>query len=398
MRFRSEVVLAASILGAVLLLPSLPAMAAETSNSEFVIIPEGDVFPEDLYAGAIRVVVDGTLEGDLIAFAAEEIVINGVVTGSVTAIAPTITIAGEVGGSVRGAANRLEVSGEIGGDLVAAVFRAELTPSSTVDGDVLLWAWNARVLGSIRMDLTGSQRHLELAGSVGGDVEVSVHTMTVVDDLQVTGDLGFRSAREAQGLDLATVGGAVVSKTPLPPNLRLRALGLVGRFLVVLFLTVAALTAAYGWPGRMSAAVRQVGRRPIRRWVAGASVVFAPVALMAVTALMLGFAPATAALPLLAVLVPLILATIGVVFAVSLVAGAPVVGWLGGALFRRLDLYGSILVGSVIIGVVWYLPIVGWVVPIVVLPLGLGAWFATWGSQSEESSLPESESTSSTSR
>jgi hypothetical protein len=83
------------------------------------------------------------------------------------------------------------------------------------------------------------------------------------------------------------------------------------------------------------------------------------------------------------------------VFALALVAGAPTVGWLGGTLFRRLDLYGSILVGSVIVGLIWYLPVMGWLVPIVVLPSGLGAWFATWGHQSEESSLPETAASSS---
>jgi hypothetical protein len=264
-----------------------------------------------------------------------------------------------------------------------------------VEGDVLLWAWEARVLGSIGMDLSGSQRHLEVAGTVGGDVEVSVSTMTVVDELHVSGDLGFRSTRDVEGLDLATVEGAVVSKTPLPPNLRLRALSLVGRFLVVLFLTLAALTAAYGWPGRMTEAVGQVGRRPVRRWLMGAMIMFSPLALVGVTGLILGLAPAAAAFPLLVVLVPLILATIGLVFALALVAGAPTVGWLGGTLFRRLDLYGSILAGSVIVGLIWYLPVMGWLVPIVVLPSGLGAWFATWGHQSEESSLPETAATSS---
>ena len=72
------------------------------------------------------------------------------------------------------------------------------------------------------------------------------------------------------------------------------------------------------------------------------------------------------------------LALFGLSFAVSLVAGAPAVGWLGGVLFQRLDLYGAILAGAVAAGAVWYLPWVGWVVPAIALPLGLGAWIAAW--------------------
>src|SRR5918995_2803031 len=102
--------------GAALFVMATPVLAAETSNSEFVIIREDDVFPGDLYAGAIRVTVDGTLDGDLVAFAAEEIVINGTVTGSVIAVTPHLTVNGEVGESLRVTGNRLEIAGQVEGD------------------------------------------------------------------------------------------------------------------------------------------------------------------------------------------------------------------------------------------------------------------------------------------
>ncbi len=276
MRFRSRRVLATTIGVAILFAIATPAMAAQTSNSEFVIIQEGDVFPEDLYAGAIRVVVDGTLEGDLVAFAAEEVVINGVVTGSVTAISPRVTVNGEVTGSLRVTGNRLDIAGEVGGDVVAAVSSASLAPSSRVGGDVLLWAWNASVLGSIGMDLTGTQRALSLAGTVEGDVDVSVTSLTVVDTLTVAGDLGYRSEGVAVGLEMADVGGAVVDKEVLPPNLRVRALGLLGRILITIILSVAALSAAYGWPRRTGRAIGEAGRKPIGKWLRGALVLFSP--------------------------------------------------------------------------------------------------------------------------
>lgn len=388
MRSRSRPLLLALAAGGLLLAAALPAAAAETSNSEFVIIQEDDVFPEDLYAGAIRVLVEGTLQGDLVAFAAEEIVIDGTVTGSVTAVSPRVVVNGDVEGSLRVAGNSLDVDGRVGGDVVASVWSASLSPGSEVGGDALFWAWDVAALGRVGHDLTGSQRHLELAGEIGGDVDVTVETLTVVDDLAVGGDLGYRSDNEAMGLDLAEVEGVVVDKTPLPPNLRVRALSLLGRLMVVLFLTVAALTTAYGWPDRTARAVMVVGERPLRSWVVGAGILFAPVLLLLVTALILGLAPPAAAFPLLVVLVPLILALLGLSLALGLVAGIPAVGWLGGVVFRRFGLYGSILAGSVLVGVVWYLPWVGWLVPLVALPLGLGAWIGTWRGQSPDFSEP----------
>lgn len=378
MRFLSRKRLAAVLVGIGVCLVAIPSIAAETSNSEFVIIQEDDVFPDDLYAGAIRVVVEGTVEGDLIAFAAEDVVINGTVTGSVFAASPTVTVAGVVEGSLRVTGNHLEVSGSVGKDVVAAVVSAELAPSSDITGDVLIWAWSVSALGSIGEDLTGTQRMLDLAGTVGGDVDVSVDQLVVVDDLTVTGDLDYRSSNDAQGLEMADVGGAIVAKTPLPPNLRVRALGLLGRFMIALFLSIAALTVAYGWPQRTSRAIGEVGRRPVRNWLMGAGLIFAPLLAVVIVGLIVGLAPPAAALPLLAVLVPVILALFGLSFAIALVAGTPAVGWIGGVLFKRFDLSGAILAGSVLVGIVWYLPWIGWLVPLLVLPVGLGAWISTW--------------------
>lgn len=369
----------------VLVFTGLPAFAAETSNSEYVIVRDGDVFPDDLYAGTVSVVIEGTLDGDLIAFAGDSVVIDGTVTGSVYAVAPSITVTGEVRGSLRVATNKLEVSGRVDGDLVGVARRADLSSESAVSGDVLVWAWSLNARGTVGADLTGSQRRLDLAGSVGGDVGVSVGRFSVVGPLTVGGDLGYRSRHDADGLGQADVTGAIVHESPLPPNLRVRALDLLGRFLVVLFLTLSALVVAYGWPERSVSAIEEAGGSPIRKWLKGALIIFAPLLVTAATGVILALAPAAAAFPLLAVLVPVVLALLGISFALALVAGAPVVGWLGGVLFKRLEMYGAILTGSLIVGLAWFLPVVGWLVPVVVIPLGLGAWLGTWRQSSDES-------------
>ena len=389
--------LAAALAAIALSALAMPALAAETSNSEFVIVREGTVFPDDLYAGAIRVIIDGTLEGDLVAFAAEEVIINGTVTGSVMALTPRVEVNGEIEGSLRAVGSSVSVAGKLGGDLVAAALDIRLSPPSDVRGDVLVWAWEARALGTVGADLAGTQRHLDLAGEIEGNVDVSSTNLAVVDALVVAGDLGYRSSSEASGLDDVSIGGVIVAKSPLPQNVRVRALSLLGRFLVIVILSVTALTVAYGWPRRTTAAISKVGKAPLRRWLTGAAILFAPLLVALVTGLILGLAPAAVAFPLLALLVPLILALAGLSLAVALVAGAPVVGWLGTALVKRLDLFGAILVGSIVVGVLWWLPLIGWVVPIVVLPLGLGAWIAGWRDRptaQPEASEPSSIATS----
>jgi hypothetical protein len=194
----------------------------------------------------------------------------------------------------------------------------------------------------------------------------------------VSGDLGYRSESTAEGLERAEVGGVVVHKTPLPPNIRVRALGLFGRFLVVLLLTIAALSTAWGWPGRTVAAIEQVKVAPVKAWLFGAVVMASPLFLVGIAALLLTLAPSSASFPLLVILGPVILAAVGVVLAASLVAGIPTVGRVGGVLFSKLEIYGAILAGSAVVGFLWMLPVVGWLIPPIVLPLGLGAWYLSW--------------------
>lgn len=131
---RSRPALVAVVSAVSLFAISAPAVAAETASSELVIIREGDTVDDDLYATGVRVIIEGTVDGDLVAFAAEEVTISGEVTGSVLALAPTVLVSGEVGEALRASANVLDLTGAVGGDLVAAAFRVGLQPGSDVGG------------------------------------------------------------------------------------------------------------------------------------------------------------------------------------------------------------------------------------------------------------------------
>jgi cytoskeletal protein CcmA (bactofilin family) len=361
-----------------LFLTAPPAQAAETASSELVIIREGDSVQGDLYATGVRVLIEGKVDGDLVALAAEDVTISGEVTGSVLALAPQVEVTGVIGGSLRVSANDLSVSGSIGGDLVAAVVSADLDAASSVGGDALVWAFQVEAAGSIGADLSGTQRRLDIEGSVGGDVDVSVGQLTVTGPLQVTGDLGYRSGNEAEGLDQVTVGGVVAPKSPLPPNIRVRALGLLARILTVLSLTMAAVLVAWLWPERIGRARSLVRSRGAKAWGLGALVMGSPLLLAGLAALLAGLVPASASLPLLAIFIPLVMVTAGVVLVLSLVAGVPAVLALGEALPGSFGVFGSILLGSLIVAIVWFIPLIGWLVPLLVLPLGLGGWMLSF--------------------
>jgi len=378
MPFLSRALFLAVLVTTSLLALSAPATAAETASSELVIIREGDVSEGDLYATAVRVIIEGTVDGDLIAFAAEEVIISGTVTGSVLAVAPTVTVSGDVGAALRASANRVEVSGSVGTDLVAAAVRVDLGPESQIGGDALVWTFTLTASGTIGANLEGSQRVTQVQGTVEGDVDISVGQLAITGPFVVNGDLGYRSEVEARGLEQAEVGGVVVHKTPLPPNIRVRALGMLARFLVVLGLTAAAVLVAWGWPERTRSAGDSVRESKLKAFGYGALFMFSPIVIALVAALVALLTPGVAGLPLLVIFGPLIIATGGIVLVTALFAGVPAVLVLGEVLPRKFGLFGSVLVGSVMAGVLWLVPLVGWLIPLIVLPTGLGGWILSF--------------------
>jgi hypothetical protein len=280
------------------------------------------------------------------------------------------------------------VAGSIDGDLVGVATTVDLSPESSVDGDVMMWAYRLTSAGTVGADLSGTQRVLQVQGTVEGDIDVSVNRLVITGPLEVGGDLGYRSAAEAEGLDQANVGGVIAHKMPLPPNIRLRALGILTRVLVVLGLTSAALLVGWGWPDRTRIAGDRARARPWRSWWSGAVIVLSPLIVAAVAALTAGLAPASAFVPLLAIFVPLIIALSGVVLVLMMVAGVPAVLAIGRGLPGDRGVYGAIALGAAVAGLIWLLPYVGWLVPLVVLPLGLGAWILAFGA--DEPTLPDS--------
>lgn len=366
------------------LVPAVPAFAAETVSSDTVLIREDVVVDEDLYASGLEIIIDGELQGDLIAVAGEQLVINGVVEGSVTAIAQEVIIRGEVVGSLRSVSSHTVVEGIVGKDLVATGVRADVAPEGGVEGDAILWTWNATVEGTIGGDLEGIQRNLDLAGAVEGNVDVTVRRLTVIDELTVGGDLTYRSDREAAGLENVEVGGVIVMETPLPSNIRVRALGLFGRVLTILFLAGVAMLIAMFWPERAETAGSRLKESPIRAYLYGLAALATPVVLVGLGVLALNLAPASASLPLIAVIIPIALGLFVLVGLIAILSITPAVLVLGRMLRRNADIYRAVAYGSGVVGLLWIIPWVGWLVPLVVMPAGVGAWALSGGSDSPE--------------
>jgi cytoskeletal protein CcmA (bactofilin family) len=360
---------------------ALPAGAAEIVSSDLVIITEDTVVTGDHYVAANRVLVRGTIDGDLFALAGQDVSIEGEVTGSVTALASEVSVSGIIGGSLRVTSPSVQISGEVNGDVVAVAFGIELVPGGQVGADLVMWAWNAASHGSVSEDVEGSQRRLELSGDVTGNVRVSADRLSIVDDLRVGGDLTYRSNNGAVGIDLVDADGVVVQQTPMKPNIRVRALALAAKILVSIVLAAMALVVSSVWPERSERAMAGLEAAPFRSFLIGAAVVLSPVLVLGVAVSVLAFAPSSTALPLIAALIPLLFAVMGIVLVASLFAGMPAVAWIGARLKKQTTVAGAVAIGSAVVAILWLIPVVGWIIALLVLAAGMGGWLSTFRRQ-----------------
>ncbi|MBW7885155.1 MAG: hypothetical protein H3C34_21490, partial [Caldilineaceae bacterium] len=93
------------------------AVAATLVSGDEYRLESGQVIEDNLYVAGEEIIIDGTVDGDLIAVGGY-IEVNGRVTGDVLAAGGGIVINGAVEGDVRIAGGGLKVNGTIGGDLV----------------------------------------------------------------------------------------------------------------------------------------------------------------------------------------------------------------------------------------------------------------------------------------
>ncbi len=164
------------ILMSLLLFVFVPsAMAFEGRGGDNVTIEDGEVIEDDLYVGANRFVLDGTIKGDLIV-AASEIMINGTVEGDLWTGGQFVKINGNVADDARIGALAIEMGegAEIGGDLIAAGYSLHGKSGSLVSENLVFAGFQALLEGNVNEDVWVGVNSLQINGRIAGNVSAEV--------------------------------------------------------------------------------------------------------------------------------------------------------------------------------------------------------------------------------
>jgi cytoskeletal protein CcmA (bactofilin family) len=364
---RSRLHLSAFPLLIVLLTLSLPSLALDRRQGEFVTVAANETVDDTLVATGNTVVVEGVVNGDLLVFA-QTLEVRGNVRGDVVSLAKRTVVSGTVEGRIFNCSRSMELDGELGhslynwGQSLRVDRRAHVGEGIVAGGDISLE-------GEVKRSAT-LYGEVNVSGTVGRDLTLAggrLGSLVLTNTARVGGDLTAR-VRELKDVQIAD-GASISGKRDI--QLRVRENRFTSpRFYLhqVLWLAAAMLVGWLGlalFPGFFQACTQAVGSG-WRSLGLGLGVLAAiPVVIVLAAITLVGF-------PISLMLLALYVAAI---YLAKLWVGA----FLGRILLKpaitaKRDWLLRLLVGLIILTIVGFIPYLGGLVRLVVVCLGLGAF------------------------
>lgn len=217
----------------VVMLPQVALASSVVRSGETVGVAANQAVEGDFYGLGNSIAVSGEITEDLLAVGGA-LKVNGQVGKDLLVVSGTADIDGVVGEDVRLLSGEVVVSGEIKGDLVVVAGKLTVLSTAVIDGDILFFGSEASIAGKVGKSIYGTSEKVTIDGVIGGDVDVSTLYLSLGDQAAITGSIKYRSENELTRAQNAQVSGKVVKSDPL--NIEVEtAKDYVVPFLMVLF-------------------------------------------------------------------------------------------------------------------------------------------------------------------
>jgi hypothetical protein len=355
------------ILAILVILPIAPASAADLRSGDAVIVASGDVIDDDLYAAAGKIVINGTVNGDVLCIG-ETITIDGTINGSVTALGATVVIDGEITHAVRVAGGNIDIRGNIGKDIMVAGDDVDVESTAAIGRDLAFVVRKIRVDALIEDSIKGVGKTADLNSGVGGDVEIEIEKLTIEPTANIQGNLIYVSKNEATILQGARIGGTTThnmpaSREPTVP----RSVNVWVRVIFFLMTLVAGGLIILIAPKRAEAVAASIKRKPWLSLGWGALIFFAtPIAAIITFITVIGIPVGIIGLIIYGIAIYLSQ------IAVGLFIGYWIIGYFNKVESRGI-LLGAFALGLAILTLVQLIPYIGPVLCFGTILFGFGA-------------------------
>jgi len=200
----------ASLMAAVLLAgPAVAGTRINQTNGD-LLIAKNNYYTSNLYKFGRNIVVEGTLEKDLVVVG-DQVVVSGSIGGDVIVMANQVRINGPVKGNVRVFADTIQLDSSIGKNVTLFAENIFLLKNTEIGWDAVMAAKKIRAQAEIGGDLLAASKDIMVSGRVGGNFNLYLNKqgqLTLNSGTIIGRDLNYISQNKL-AIPEKTVGGLV---------------------------------------------------------------------------------------------------------------------------------------------------------------------------------------------
>ena len=357
----------------VLLLVPLSAVLAFDfrSGDQIVTIGKDEVINDDVIAVGQAINVEGTINGDLIA-AASTVTVSGEVKGSIIVGAGTVDIAGKVGNDVIVGSGMVNITGEVGDNVIAGAGGLTVTSGAKIKNEILAGAGN--------FDLSGEAGGVNVGvgqATISGRVAKNVHLkadeqVEVKATADISGDFNYKSPEKIEIPHGAKIGGetkwemikeARRARGLYGIPLTLGFIGLVFGMFAKLGLLILGLIIVWLAPKPSRDVIDKITKTSGSSFGWGLlTIIVAPIACVIALCTIIGIPLGLIGLALLGIALYISKVFFGLFIGEKIIKAF--------SKNKQVSLYGAVALGTILVIVVSYIPILGF------LAIGIGSLFA----------------------
>lgn len=328
-------------------------------------VAEGQSVAGDLYLSAglyNRTHMAGSVAGDVYV-AGSDTQVDGSVIGDVFVFGASAEITASTSDDVRLIVADATIDADIGGDVFVLAGTVSVRPGATIAGDMLVFAGDVTLEGTINGSLFGQVERARVDGFVGGNVDLKAPAgLTLGDNADIAGDVVYEGRPDLVRSQNSVVEGTVTERPQGASDEAPSARIVLTPLFVLLFSVLSLYLLA---KPQLQAMEAQLVGHPLINGGIGAAMLFA--------------APVVAFVFIATVLAaPLGLLLLGVLMVVALAAvvlsGVTLGHYIASTLFGAETItLPSIVGGTVLLYALLYIPVVGLLLLVVTFMVTIGA-------------------------
>lgn len=328
------------------------------------VVNEGEVVNSTIYAAGKTVEINGTVNGDVYC-AGSDVSIDGIINGDVICAGQDVTISGTVNGSIRATGMNVTISASKVRSVSVAAQNFVLEKGAMISQDATLAGMSIKLDGSVGRDVTVGGQKITISGDIGRDIKSQQNSLMIKSGAVVGGSINYTSQDKADVSSGAKVIGGL--HQTVPEKKAKKQANLFGVSLMFYLYSLAAMALlAVAIVLLAPKAVEAAAAVACKRWGLSILIGFLSGILIPAALILIGITFVGLPFVLVSLLLWGLLATVS----------GPVVAFMVGRLLLQRKGTNAIvvmLVGSLILTTICFIPIIGMVLLFVSYWLGAGA-------------------------